>query len=147
MRRADQRVAQVRRQRGEQRRLPRDHAIRFADDGGLPWSLLMELSHGSGAGAQGLTLVRATAPVTGYPVADPERRPAPMPAVRLTAALLLLAAARAVAAEPAAFAPMRRLADGAAAPADGAAAPWLALAAVAMIATLCAAHWSIFRRK
>ena len=70
-----------------------------------------------------------------------------MPAVRLTAALLLLAAARAVAAEHAAFAPMRRLADGAAAPADGAAAPWLALAAVAMIATLCAAHWSIFRRK
>ena len=63
-----------------------------------------------------------------------------MPAVRLTAALLLLAAARAVAAEPAAFAPMRRLPD-------GAAAPWLALAAVAMIATLCAAHWSIFRRK
>lgn len=61
-------------------------------------------------------------------------------------ALFMLTAARAAAEAPAAFAPMRRAAGGAVPAGDGAML-WLALAAVAMIAALYAAHWSIFRRK
>ena len=70
-----------------------------------------------------------------------------MPAFRRAAALLILGAAHAVAEAQPAFAPLRRAADGAAAPAGNGAMPWLALAVVAMIATLFAAHWLIFRRK
>lgn len=69
-----------------------------------------------------------------------------MIAFRPACALMTLAAARAAAETPAVFGPMRRTAGGAAPAGDGATV-WLALAAVAMIATLWAAHWSIFRRK
>lgn len=72
-----------------------------------------------------------------------------MTALRRAAALLLatLSAVRAAAEAAPAFAPMRKLADGSAAPAGDGVTLWLAVASVAMIATLWAAHWSIFRRK
>jgi len=71
-----------------------------------------------------------------------------MTALRRAATLAaLLFAARATAEAAPAFAPMRKLADGSAAPAGDGVTLWLAVASVAMIAALWAAHWSIFRRK
>ncbi len=70
-----------------------------------------------------------------------------MTALRLAAALLIADAARALAAAQQTFAPLHKTATGEAVPTGDGAMLWLALAAVAMVATLYAAHWSIFRKK
>lgn len=72
-----------------------------------------------------------------------------MPNLRFTTLLFAaaLAASTACAAAQQAFAPMTKDASGQTVAAESDATLWLALASVAMVATLYAAHWSIFRRK
>ena len=64
-----------------------------------------------------------------------------------TLAPVVLAASAARAAAQQIVTPLHKTASGGAVPTDGNATLWLALAAVAMIASLYAVHWSIFRRK